>query len=100
MGSRLKERGSVLRLIVAGLVALAAGACTAGRGTTDAGPDIQVRPERVQVVADALAERLRVMVAAAQTDTAPADAAWLPTGTVLKAQATPGHVALLVPTAR
>jgi hypothetical protein len=85
MGSKSKARGSVLRLIAAGLMVLTAGACTEQHSTMDAGPVIQVKPDRVQVVSDALGERLRLMVAAAQPDMAPA------------AAALSGHVALLVP---
>jgi hypothetical protein len=101
MGSKPNERRSALHIIFAGLMALTAGACTAQRSTTYAGPAIQVKPDRVQVVSDVLGERLRLMVAAVQPDTAPAGAAaWLATGPVLNAQVRPGHVALLVPDAR
>ena len=100
MGSKPKARGGALRLIVAGLMTLTAGACTAEHSATDAGPVIQVKPDRVQVAADALGERLRLMVAAAQPDRAPAAAAELRAGSMLDEQAVHVHVALLVPTAR
>ena len=62
------NRYITIRFVVAGLIALAVGACTSqqadlvGAHRTD--QSVQIRPDRVQKVADALAIRLDFMLAA------------------------------------
>ena len=62
------------RFVVAGLIALAVGACTSQQadlvGAHRADQSAQIRPDRVQKVADALAIRLDLMLAAEPHDLA------------------------------
>ena len=65
------KRYIAIRFVVAGLIALAAGACTsqqADLGARHADQSAQIRPDRVQKVADALAIRLDLMLAAEPHD--------------------------------
>jgi hypothetical protein len=78
MGSKPHERRNAGRLISAGLMAVAVTACTArNRGsvgvsdtTKGADPAAQAKSDPVKVTSDALGERLRRMIAAAQSDKA------------------------------
>ena len=78
MESKPHERRSAGRLISAGLMAVAVTACTArprdaegvADTTTRADPVALAKSDPVKVASDALGERLRLMIAAPQSDRA------------------------------